>query len=97
MVSTAAAVVAPPAPEPAPGIPTSVPPAEDKTSSGPNQDLLVVQPGDSLWSIAKRLVGPNASPAEIARKVSRLWDLNDDRIGTGRPDLILVGTKLRLR
>ena len=96
MVSPAAAVVAPP-PEPAPATPTSDPPAEVKSSSGPNQDFLVVQPGDSLWSIAKRLVGPDASPAQIARKVSRLWDLNDDRIGTGRPDLILVGTKLRLR
>jgi hypothetical protein len=59
--------------------------------------LLVVQPGDSLWSIAKRLLGPGASPAEIARKVSRLWELNAARIGTGRPDLILVGTKLELR
>ena len=64
---------------------------------GRNQAFLVVQSGDSLWSIAKRLLGPDASAAQIARKVSRLWDLNDDRIGTGRPDLILVGTKLRLR
>jgi hypothetical protein len=56
-----------------------------------------VQPGDSLWSISKRLVRADASPAEIARKVAHLWDLNEDRIGTGRPDLVLVGTKLKLR
>lgn len=68
-----------------------------RRSSGAGQDFLVVQPGDSLWSIAKRLLGPDATPAQIARKVSRLWNLNGDRIGTGRPDLILVGTKLRLR
>ncbi len=61
------------------------------------EGFLAVQPGDSLWSIAKRLLGPGASPAEIARKVSRLWELNATRIGTGRPDLILVGTKLELR
>ena len=59
--------------------------------------FLTVQPGDSLWSIAKRLLGPGASSAKIARKVSRLWDLNSERIGTGRPDLLMVGTKLRLR
>ena len=41
--------------------------------------------------------GQDASPARIARKVSQLWTLNEDRIGTGRPDLLLVGTKLRLR
>jgi hypothetical protein len=96
LITPATAVAAPP-PAPAPGTTTSDPAPEGKSSSGPKQDFVVVQPGDSLWSIAKRLLGPDASPAQIARKVSRLWDLNDDRIGTGRPDLILVGTKLRLR
>ena len=96
VVTPAAALAAPP-PEPAPVTTTNDLAPADRTSSGPNQAFLFVQPGDSLWSIAKRLLGPDASPAQIARKVSRLWDLNDDRIGTGRPDLILVGTKLRLR
>jgi outer membrane biosynthesis protein TonB len=57
----------------------------------------VVAPGDSLWSIAKRLLGPEASMAGIAREVNRLWTLNQDRIGTGDPDLLMVGTRLRLR
>ncbi|MGH2745815.1 MAG: LysM peptidoglycan-binding domain-containing protein [Thermoleophilaceae bacterium] len=57
----------------------------------------VVEPGDSLWSIAKRLLGREASPARIAREVNRLWSLNEGRIGTGDPDLLMVGTKLRLR
>jgi LysM domain len=57
----------------------------------------VVQSGDSLWSIARTLLGPSASPARIAREVDRLWELNKDRIGTGNPDLLMVGTKLRLR
>jgi hypothetical protein len=59
--------------------------------------LYVVQSGESLWSIARKLLGPSASPARIAREVDRLWELNKDRIGTGDPDLVMVGTKLRLR
>jgi nucleoid-associated protein YgaU len=56
-----------------------------------------VRPGDSLWSIARRLLGQGASPADIAREVNRLWELNRDRIATGDPDLLIVGTKLKLR
>jgi hypothetical protein len=58
----------------------------------------VVRPGESLWSIARDLLGPDAtSPARIAREVNRLWELNSARIGTGDPDLLLVGTRLVLR
>ena len=55
-----------------------------------------MRPGDSLWSIAKRLIGPGASTAEIARGVHRLCQLNGDRIGTGDPDLIMPGQTLQL-
>jgi len=103
------AVQMPPAPAQAepveaapPAAPVQTAPASDPSSapppaSTPGGRFLVVQPGDSLWAIAKQLLDPNASPAEIARKVNRLWALNRERIGTGRPDLLLVGTKLRLR
>lgn len=57
----------------------------------------VVQPGESLWSIAAGLAGDDASPAKIARIVNRLWTLNADRIGTGNPDLVMAGTTLRIR
>ena len=57
----------------------------------------VVQPGDSLWSIAKQLVGRDASTGRIAREVNRLWSLNRARIATGDPDLLMVGTRLELR
>jgi hypothetical protein len=40
---------------------------------------------------------PGGTDAEIAAEVSRLWYLNAPRIGTGDPNLILVGTVLRLR
>ena len=62
-----------------------------------NACFYAVQPSDSLWSIAKRLLGPNASPARVAREVNRLWSLNRDRIATGDPDLLMVGTRLELR
>ena len=55
-----------------------------------------VRPGDSLWSIARRLLGPGATAGEIAREVNRLWELNRDRIGTGDRNLIHVGTVLEL-
>ena len=57
----------------------------------------VVQRGESLWSIAKDLLGDEASVARIAREVNRLWELNSDRIGTGDRDLLIVGTRLALR
>jgi hypothetical protein len=63
----------------------------------PDDRFHVAQAGESLWSIAGDLLGGERSPARIAREVSRLWELNKERIGTGDPDLLLVGTKLRLR
>ena len=38
----------------------------------------------------------SASAGQIARMVSRLWELNEERIGTGDPDMLHVGTVLRL-
>lgn len=56
----------------------------------------VVQPGESLWSIANTDLGGRASPAQIAREVNRIWELNSGAIATGDPDLLMVGTKLKL-
>ncbi len=60
-------------------------------------DRYRVQPGDSLWSIAKRVLGPNVSNGRIAQEVHRLWQLNTERIATGDPSLIHPGIELRLR
>ena len=56
-----------------------------------------VKQGESLWSIAADVLGEDAGSARIAREVQRLWELNDERIGTGQPDLLFAGTRLRLR
>jgi nucleoid-associated protein YgaU len=57
----------------------------------------VVARGESLWSIAGDLLGDGASIARIAREVNRLWELNSASIGTGDPNLLMVGTRLALR
>ena len=57
----------------------------------------VVARGESLWSIASALLGPRATAATIAVEVDRLWALNRARIGTGDPDLLMAGVRLRVR
>jgi LysM domain-containing protein len=57
----------------------------------------VVQPGETLWSIARELLGPRATVAAIAREVQRIWDLNADAIASGDPSLIVPGQVLVLR
>ena len=56
-----------------------------------------MQPGESLWAIASDLLGRDAGAARIAREVHRLWELNKERIATGDPDLVMIGTRLLLR
>jgi hypothetical protein len=57
----------------------------------------VVQPGESLWTIAENLLGAGSSATRIAAEVAGLWELNRERIPSGDPDLIVVGQELRLR
>lgn len=61
------------------------------------KDFYVVKAGDCLSYVAAALLPPDADALEIEEKVERLWRLNEDRIGTGDPDIIHPGTVLRLR
>jgi hypothetical protein len=77
---------------------------EDRSADGPSSSApgssattRVIRPGQSLWTIAQGLVARQASIAEVAFKVGRLWQLNANRIGTGNPDLIFPGLELRLK
>jgi hypothetical protein len=63
----------------------------------PGDRTHTVLAGESLWMIATDLLGRDASTAQVAREVHRLWQLNHDLIRTGDPDLLMVGTKLMLQ
>jgi hypothetical protein len=56
----------------------------------------IVQEGDCLWNIAAALLPADAGTVAIEGEVERLWQMNEARIGTGDPSVILVGTKLVL-
>jgi LysM repeat protein len=87
--------------EPPPTLPASADETETVALAPPSApiegDRYRVQPGDSLWSIARRLLGPEASNGRIAKEVNRLWELNRERIATGDRSLIYAGTELQLR
>ncbi|KRE43663.1 hypothetical protein ASG74_02140 [Knoellia sp. Soil729] len=90
-----------PAP-PAPGFTPAAPRVRPQPDAGllggrvaaaaPSSEV-VVHRGDSLWSIAARHLGPQASDAEIARAWPQWYELNRDVIGED-PDLILPGQVL---
>jgi hypothetical protein len=96
---TTAANTSPQAATPAPPTVTDVPIAA--TARGrvarPGDRTHTVLAGESLWAIATDLLGADATPASVAREVNRLWQLNEDQIATGDPDLLMVGTRLTLR
>lgn len=71
---------------------TKAKPKEASATSG----SVMVAPGDSLWAIASRTLGPSASDEQIAHKVVAIWDMNKARIGTGDPNLIFPGQRLTL-
>ena len=85
-----------PAPQLAWPLPTMgsapVPPAT--ADAGPEPDaVVVVGPGDSLWSIAAAALGPAAGPADVAAAWPRWWRANRDVIGSD-PTLIRPGQQL---
>jgi nucleoid-associated protein YgaU len=56
---------------------------------------VVVRRGDTLWAIAAGRLSPRAAPAAVDRAWRSLYRANRAAIG-GDPDLIRVGTELRL-
>lgn len=56
----------------------------------------VVQPGDSLWSIAREHLPRHASETRIGLLAAELWAHNAERTATNDPDLLPVGTRLAI-
>lgn len=54
---------------------------------------VTVVAGDSLWAIAARSLGGNATEADIAREWPRWYQTNRERVGAD-PDLLSIGTVL---
>ena len=54
--------------------------------------VVVVRPGDSLWTIAAHLLGPGADDTEVTAAWHRLHAANRSRVGD--PDLIHPGQRL---
>lgn len=55
----------------------------------------VVSPGDTLWAIARRDLGPGASPTSVEARWREIYRANLTVVGSN-PDLILPGTPLVL-
>lgn len=72
------------------GAPAAWRPAPESSTTG-----LVVEPGESLWSISEEHIGPGATPKQIAYEVERTFDLNRGLIGED-PNLIFPGQEFVL-
>jgi hypothetical protein len=63
------------------------------TADTPPPRVVVVRPGDSLWTIAAHHLGGAASAAQVAAAWPRWYAANTEVIGPD-PDLVAVGTTL---
>ncbi|GAA4732764.1 LysM peptidoglycan-binding domain-containing protein [Nocardioides endophyticus] len=71
-------------------------PLPDRATALPaDLSTVVVAPGDTLWAIAARSLGPDASTSEIDVRWRRLYDLNRAVIGPD-PDLIRPAQRLEV-
>ena len=79
-------------PHPAqPAQPTTSPAAASGSTA--SSSSIVVRPGDSLWSIAARQLGPQARPDQVAASWPRWYEANRSAIGDD-PSLLRPGTVL---
>ncbi len=69
----------------------SIPPAGAPSVADDTE--VVVQRGDTLWSIAARHLGPSATDDQISHEWPRWWSANHQLVGRD-PDLIKPGQRL---
>lgn len=65
------------------------------THARPAATVVAVQPGDTLWDLARAGLPPHAHADDVARRVREIHHANRSVIGTD-PDLIRPGQRLRL-
>src|SRR5215212_6758908 len=63
------------------------------TQVAAERHVVVVDPGDTLWSISSEGLGPDAAPWRVARGVEWIHALNREQIGPD-PNLIFAGQRL---
>jgi hypothetical protein len=63
------------------------------TLAATERHFVVVDPGDTLWSISAEVLRPNATPRQIAAGAERIHALNREQIGPD-PNLIFAGQRL---
>lgn len=78
---------------PLPDRPVLVAPTEPPAPPPQEREIVLVAPGDTLWSIAARSLGPAAHDGEIAVAAGRWYLENREVIGPD-PDLIRPGQRL---
>lgn len=81
-------------PLPVPTRPAGTSAPAPQAAPAPRPTAVVVAPGDSLWSLAQRRLGPAAADARVAALVDRTHRLNRAVVGPD-PDLIHPGERLR--
>lgn len=91
--ATPTTVATAPAAQPARGSVRTTPTPPSTPQPG---ERYVVRPGDSLWGIAQRVLGADASSAKASAAVDRLWRDNRARIGTGSRDVLPAGITITI-
>lgn len=81
-----------PSPPPSRAMPTAPAHGSDPVPRA-TASVVVVQPGDCLWSLAARSLGPSATTARTAATWPSWWSTNRAVIGDD-PDLLQPGTRL---
>jgi hypothetical protein len=69
--------------------------AQNNDQQSKEPETHVVEPGDSLWSIAQQRLGAGAPPEQIAEEIDRIYALNQEHIGD-TPNLLSPGQELWL-
>jgi nucleoid-associated protein YgaU len=82
-----------PNPSSPPGKPSAPDRADEPERHAPRNPAVIVRPGDSLWSIAARRLGPGAADVRVAQEWPRWWAANRAIVGED-PDLINPGQRL---